>query len=60
VAELVFDVLSLSSANTSCVGTWGRQARRRTYRSYRVKDFFGNSEVRLPLPLRHEFSNLVP
>jgi hypothetical protein len=23
-------------------------------------DFFGNSEVGLPLPLRHEFSNLVP
>jgi hypothetical protein len=33
---------------------------RRTYRSHRVMDFFRNIEVGLPLPLRHECSNLDP
>jgi hypothetical protein len=38
---------------------WSRLARRYTYRSYWVIDFWGNSKVCFLLLYRHEFSHLV-
>jgi len=34
VSQHIFDILSLSLVNASHVNTWGRLARRRTYRSH--------------------------
>jgi hypothetical protein len=60
VSDLVFDVLSLSSANTLWVGTLEWAGPQAHLQSHRIMDFFRNSEVGHLLPLRHEFSNLVP